>query len=53
MHHSARLIPQCQVRKIHDVDRNVDISPPEAWQAKEGEIASIFTEFHPRNLTNT
>jgi pimeloyl-ACP methyl ester carboxylesterase len=47
---AAGLIPDCEVHKIHDVDRNIDVSPPEVWQAKEGQIAAIFTEFLARKL---
>ena len=38
------------MHKIHDVDLNVDASPPEVWQAREGEIAAIFTDFLARKL---
>ena len=47
---AARLIPDCEVYKIHDVDLNVDASPPAVWQAKEGEIAAIFVDFLTRKL---
>ena len=47
---AARLIPDCEVHKIHDVDQNVDTSAPEVWQAREGEIVAIFADFLARKL---
>jgi pimeloyl-ACP methyl ester carboxylesterase len=47
---AARLISGCEVHKIHDVDQSVDTSAPEIWQAREGEIVAIFTDFLARKL---
>jgi pimeloyl-ACP methyl ester carboxylesterase len=47
---AARLMPDCEVRRVTDVDQNVDVTPVEDWYAKAGDIGAIFTDFLARKL---
>jgi len=47
---AARLIPDCELHRVTSVDRNVDVTPPEDWYAKAGDIGAIFADFLKRKL---
>jgi len=47
---AARLIPDCELHSLTEGNQNLDVSPPEEWKAREGEIVRVFTEFLARRL---
>jgi hypothetical protein len=47
---AGRLIPDCEVHSVAGEDQNLDVSPPEEWQAREAEIVRIFADFLARKL---
>jgi hypothetical protein len=38
------------VHSVAGEDQNLDVSPPEEWQAREAEIVRIFADFLARKL---
>jgi pimeloyl-ACP methyl ester carboxylesterase len=50
---AGRLIPDCEVHSVAGEDQNLDVSPPEEWQAREAEIVQIFADFLGRKLAQT
>jgi len=48
---AARLMPDCELHVLTSGTRNVDAAEPEEWQAREGAMAAIFTEFLARRLS--
>ena len=47
---AARFIPDCELHSVAGEDQNLDLSPPEEWQAREAEIVQIFVDFLTRKL---
>jgi len=47
---AGRLMRDCEVHRLTDVDQNVDVTPPEDWFRRVGDIGLIFDEFLKRKL---
>jgi pimeloyl-ACP methyl ester carboxylesterase len=48
---AAQFIADCEVHSVAGDDQNLDVSPPQEWQAREAQIVQIFTDFLARKLT--
>lgn len=46
----ARLLPHCQLDELYSRNEDVDVVPPEEWQKRDGEMATIFAQFLRREL---
>ncbi len=44
----GKLLPRCELRSLQLKDYDLDLSPRDEWDAKEGELASIFVDFVQR-----
>jgi pimeloyl-ACP methyl ester carboxylesterase len=44
----AKLLPHCELRSLQLKDYDLDLSPRDEWDAKDGELAAIFIEFLQR-----
>ncbi len=47
---AGRLMRDCEVHRVTSVDQNVDVTPPEDWYRKAGDIGVIFDDFLKRKL---
>ena len=47
---AAKFLPNCEVHGVAGETQNLDVSSPEEWRAREGEIVRIFTDFLVRKL---
>jgi pimeloyl-ACP methyl ester carboxylesterase len=50
---AAKLMPHCEVHRLTQTDQAVDVTPVEEWQAREQELAEVFTNFLARVLPNS
>jgi pimeloyl-ACP methyl ester carboxylesterase len=47
---AGRLMRDCEVHRLTSVDQNVDVTPPEEWFRRVGDIGLIFDGFLKRKL---
>ena len=47
---AARLMRDCEVHRVTEVDQNVDVTPVEDWYARAGDMGAIFADFLKREL---
>jgi pimeloyl-ACP methyl ester carboxylesterase len=47
---AGRLMRDCEVHRVTDVDQNLDVTPVDDWYRKTGDIGAIFDEFLKRRL---
>src|SRR5262245_50920716 len=47
---AGRLMRDCEVHRVTTVDQNVDVTPPEEWYRRAGDIGLIFDDFLKRKL---
>ncbi len=45
---AARLMPDCESRRLNTEDKNVDIVPAQEWYSMADDIVAIFTDFLTR-----
>src|SRR5215475_9535232 len=47
---AARLMRDCEVHRVTEVDQNVDVTPVEDWYGRAGDMGAIFADFLKREL---